>query len=88
MDESKPKDPLPKTFAGIKEAAEFWDTHSLDDYWEQTRPAEIQVRAVRRHRVTLASELFKQLMQISQQEGVSVETLVNLWIAERLQTNP
>ena len=87
MDENKPKDPLPETFASIEEAAEFWDTHSLDDYWEQMHPLDIQVRAPRRHRVALASELFERLAQISQQQGVSVETLVNLWIAERLQVN-
>jgi predicted HicB family RNase H-like nuclease len=38
-------------------------------------------------RVTVASELFEQLAKKSQQEGISVETLVNLWIAEKLRSS-
>ncbi|GEM_PF-573825 len=26
-----------------KEIGEFWDTHDLDDYWEQTRPVEFEI---------------------------------------------
>jgi hypothetical protein len=31
----------------------FWDTHSLDDYWDQTREVEFELRAKRGRRVTL-----------------------------------
>ncbi len=87
MDENKKeKDPIPEEFASIEEAAEFWDTHSLADYWDETREVEIEVRAVRRHRITLASQLAEQVEATARREGVSIETLVNLWVAERLQT--
>ncbi|MBL7075501.1 hypothetical protein ISS37_09730 [candidate division KSB1 bacterium] len=30
-------DPIPDHFKSIGEAADFWDTHSLADYWDQTK---------------------------------------------------
>jgi len=32
----------------LEEIGEFWDTHSLDDYWDQTHEVEFEVRAKRR----------------------------------------
>jgi len=29
---------------GPEEIGEFWDQHSLDDYWDQTLEAEFEVR--------------------------------------------
>ena len=86
MGESKAKDLLPEEFESIEEAAEFWDTHSLADYWDETQEVQIEIRAVRKQRVALASELDKEVADVAKREGVSVETLVNLWVAERLQT--
>jgi hypothetical protein len=86
MDENKTKDSLPEEFASIEEASEFWDSHSLADYWDETKEVQIDVRATRKQRVALASELAKQVADVAKREGVSVETLVNLWVAERLQT--
>ena len=86
MDENKTKDLLPEEFDSIEEAAEFWDSHSLTDYWDETKEVQLQVRATRKQRVALASEIAKQVADVAKREGVSVETLVNLWVAERLQT--
>jgi hypothetical protein len=30
------KDPIPKHFQTFEQAGEFWDTHDLADYWDQT----------------------------------------------------
>lgn len=76
---------LPEEFESIEEAAEFWDSHSLADYWDETKEVQIEVRASRKQRVALASELATRLADVTKREGVSVETLVNLWVAERLQ---
>jgi uncharacterized membrane protein len=69
----------------LAEIAEFWDTHSVADYWDQTREVEIDVRAQRRHRVTIDAELYEQLEVQAQAQGMLPETLVNLWVAERLR---
>lgn len=82
---NKEKDSLPENFASVEEAAAFWDEHSLADYWDQTQDVEIEVRAPHRQWILLASKLATQAIERAQKEGVSVETLINLWVAERLQ---
>ncbi len=69
----------------IEEIADFWDTHSLDDYWDQTQEAEFEVRAKRRRRVTLDPQVYAKLEAEAHTRGISPETLINLWLAERLQ---
>jgi hypothetical protein len=67
------------------EIAEFWDTHSLADYWDQTREVEFEVRALRRRRVTLDPEIYEQIQAEARMRGLQPETLINLWLLERLQ---
>ncbi|MCX6029306.1 MAG: CopG family antitoxin [Chloroflexi bacterium] len=69
----------------IEEIANFWDTHSLADYWDQTHEVEFEVRAQRRRRVTLDPEVFFKVEVQARKRGLLPETLVNLWIVERLQ---
>lgn len=71
--------------SSIEEISAFWDTHSLDDYWDQTQEVEFDVRAERRRRITLDPEVYERLEVIARARGVLPETLVNLWVAERLQ---
>ena len=86
MNESNPeKDQIPEEFRTLTDAADFWDTHSLSDYWEETHEVEIGVRAIRRQWVPLATHVASRAAARARQEGVSVETLVNVWIAERLE---
>ena len=70
-----------------KEIADFWDTHSLDDYWDKTREAKFEVRAKPRRRVTLEPEIYKGIETQARRRGVRPETLINLWLAERLQSS-
>lgn len=42
----------------LEEIGEFWDTHSLADYWDQTAEVEFEVRAERRRRITLDPEIY------------------------------
>ncbi len=68
----------------IEEIAAFWDTHDLTDFEDQTHEVEIEVRLPRRRKVTLAPELADKLADRARRDGVSIETLVNLWVGERL----
>ena len=70
--------------SNLEEAAAFWDRNSLADHWSQTREAEFQIRAERRRRVTLAPEVYELLEAQARRQGVLPETLVNLWLSERL----
>jgi len=69
----------------LDEIAEFWDSHSLADYWDQTQEVEFDVRAQRRRRVTLDPEIYTRIEAQARVRGISPETLINLWLTERLQ---
>jgi hypothetical protein len=69
----------------LDEIAEFWDTHSLADYWDQTREVEFEVRAFRRRRVALDPEIYEQIQAEARMRGLQPETLINLWLLERLR---
>ena len=69
----------------LEEIADFWDTHSLDDYWDQTQEVTFEVRAQRRRRITLDPEVYAWVEAQARPRGLLPETLVNLWVMERLQ---
>ena len=67
---------------------EFWDTHDLDEYWDQTQPAEFEVNI--QSEMTyyrLDATLSDRVRSLAKQRGVSPETLVNLWIQEKVREN-
>ena len=69
----------------IEGIAEFWETHSLDDHWDETYEVAFKVRAKQRRRVTLDPEVYAQIENEARQRGMMPETLVNVWLVERLQ---
>lgn len=66
--------------------AEFWDTHDLADYWDQTEPAEFEIspKARRRYLVSVDQNLLLRIQQMAQIRGLTTETLVNLLLEQRL----
>jgi len=80
------KKEIPDHFKTIEEAGEFWNSHDLGDYWNQTKKTDLRFHLKRRHcYVSLDSKIFYKLLLLSEREGVSVETMTNLWIQEKLQ---
>jgi hypothetical protein len=69
----------------LEEIANFWDTHSLADYYDQTHEVTFEVRAQRRRRVTLDPDIYAEVEAQAQAKGILPETLINLWVAERLR---
>ena len=67
-----------------KEIADFWDTHSLNEHWEQTREAAFALRAQRRRRITLDPEVYDRIEARARARGLMSETLVNLWLKDRI----
>ena len=37
------RDPIPSSDATPEEIGEFWDTHSLADYWDETHEVEFKI---------------------------------------------
>jgi len=78
------RDPIPKHFKSVEEAAEFWDSHDLADYWNLTREAHFEVDIQRRVFLTaLEPTLAKKLTALAHKQGVSTETLINVWLTEK-----
>jgi len=69
----------------LEEIGDFWDEHSLVDYWDQTHEVEFEVRAKRRRRVTLEPEVYQRIEEQARARGIAPETLVNVWLVERLK---
>jgi hypothetical protein len=85
MPKRKKRDPITKYFTSIEEAAEFWDSHDLADYWDLTREVHFDVDIQRRSfLVALEPTLAKKLASCAHAQGVSTETLINVWLTEKL----
>jgi predicted DNA binding CopG/RHH family protein len=73
-------------FENYEEMAEFWDTHDLTDYWEQTEPAEFEIspQARRRYLVSLDRNLLLRIQKIARIRGITTESLINLFLEQHL----
>lgn len=72
--------------ASIEEIAEFWDHHSLVDFWNETHEVEFEIRARRRRRVTLDPDLYEQVVEKAKIRGILPETFINLLLQEHLKS--
>ncbi|HEY3135593.1 MAG TPA: CopG family antitoxin [Blastocatellia bacterium] len=81
----KQRDPLPEQFSNLDEAVEFWDTHSLADYEEYWKDVQCEINIKRRtYQISVDSSLYQKLRRAARARGVSAETLVNLWLQEKV----
>lgn len=78
-----PKMPDLKSYAEI---ADFWDTHSVADYWDETEAVEMEISssARRRYLVAIDPDLLGRVQTLARQRGLSTESLINLFIEQRL----
>ncbi len=86
MAKNRPIDPIPEKFASIEEASDFWDSHDAGDYEEYMRPINdtLEIAPNLPQAVLLEHTLLQELRTAARQRGVSLETLVNLWLKEML----
>ncbi len=68
-----------------REIGEFWETHDLGEHWAETQPVEFAVD-VQSEATYYPVELTlsAKLSSIAEQRGVSPETLLNLWLREKV----
>ncbi len=65
---------------------EFWDTHDLSEFWEQTKPAKFEVDIqTQRMYYPIDSKLSDNILEFARKRGISSETLINLWISEKIR---
>ena len=76
---------LPENFHTLDELWGFWDTHSSADYEDAMEPVEVEIElASSKVYCPVAKDVLRQVRAQARQQGVSTETLVNLWLQERL----
>ena len=68
------------------EIGEFWDTHDLSKHWDKTKPVRFDVAM--ESEVTyyaMDKKLSDKVQELAHRRGVTADTLVNLWVQEKLR---
>jgi len=78
---------IPK-FTSEQEEAEFWDTHDSIEYVEDTEPMEVSFVDARPAKklisVRMEPTAIEKLKVVAQQKGIGYQTLMRMWVMERL----
>ncbi len=79
------RDPLPDNFQSLESFWEFGDAHSSADYEDfmEEVDVEIDLQASKVY-CAVQKDLIAQLQTYARQQGVSIETLINLWLREKM----
>lgn len=79
------RDELPENFASLEEFWNFWDTHSSADYEDLMEDVEVKVEGqTSRIYCPVAKDIIAQIQAQARRKGVSTETLINLWLHEKI----
>ena len=75
-------------FASEQEESDFWDTHSITDYLDDTTEVDITVIDARPRKeqisLRLDRETITRLKALARQRGIGYQTLIRMWVMERL----
>jgi 16S rRNA U516 pseudouridylate synthase RsuA-like enzyme len=73
-----------------KELAEWFDTHSMADYWDEMEDVKVVVDLDKPKEKTLVLRLQeglkKRLDRVAKSKGLTVSSLARMWLMEKLQT--
>jgi hypothetical protein len=67
--------------ATLEEIGAFWDTHDFTDYDTATPDVVVAFR----HTIAIEMNLYTAIEREAQARGVSAETLINLWLQQKLR---
>ena len=69
-----------------QEIGEFWDIHDISEFWEKTKGAsfEVDIKSELTY-YAVDRTLSEKLQVLAQKRGVTADTLINLWVQEKLQ---
>ena len=82
------RDALPDNFTNLEDFWNFWDAHSSADYEDAMEDVEVEI-ALSSSKVyfPVAKDLLSKVRDQARRQGVSSETLINLWLQERLNNS-
>jgi predicted DNA binding CopG/RHH family protein len=74
-------------FKSDEEAAEWWDTHDSTEYEHDTEPVEVSFPRPPLKQVCLRLNPthIDRLKQIAAAKGIGYQTLIRMWVAERVR---
>lgn len=82
------KSRIPK-FSSYEEEAEFWDTHSVTDFEDETEDVEIIFDLAKPRNETLVLRIQKtmkdKLAHLAEKKGINISTLARIWFSEKLR---
>ena len=72
--------------ASYREIGEDWDVHDLAEAWAKTKKVkfEVQIETEATY-YAIEKDLSERIQTVAKKQGVSSNTLVNLWIQQKLQ---
>lgn len=73
--------------ASYKEMGEFWDTHDAMDFFEKGKEVSMDIN-IESETTYFAVEntLSERLQKAAKKHGVSSDTLINIWLQEKLES--
>ena len=76
-------------FRSAEEESEFWDTHDLTDFLDESRPVHITVAADPSDQLTVQLDEAdrQELDRLAKIRGIGPSTLARVWLTERLHQN-
>ncbi|MDI6768583.1 MAG: CopG family antitoxin [Anaerolineales bacterium] len=78
---------IPK-FANEQEEAEFWATHDATKFLQDTQPVDVTFTDARPRKIQIAIRFdpntLRELRAVAQRRGVGYQTLIRMWVMERL----
>ncbi len=81
----KSKGSPPPKFRTLRAAGDFWDTHSLADYWKWTRPVTFTVRlSGSRDAVVIEEKLAAAIRRHARRRRMTVQNLIDRWLREKV----
>ena len=68
------------------EIGEFWDNHDLSGYWKNTRKVKFDVLLEPEATYyPVSKDLSEMIRSEARKQGVSSDTLINLWLEQKLR---
>jgi hypothetical protein len=69
-----------------QETGNFWDEHDLSDFWDKTKEESFEVEIDSEVTYYAVDKILSKKIQVlAQKRGVAPDTLINLWVQEKLQ---
>src|SRR5438045_1961059 len=76
-------------FTSEQEESDFWDTHDITDYLDETTAVEVTIIDARPRKsqisLRLDPETITRLTTAARRRGIGYQTLIRMWVMERLE---